>query len=621
TQDLGTEPLPEPLPIESQEIPEPIEPKGWVDKDFIISFDDGKGAEEFADALNVSVAVTPPGIEFEGTIHAVWDEYSDLTKSKEIHYSSSKDNGASWSGEEKDIIISLKKKDSKASPANNSVMPSICVDELGYIHVIWAQLYNNTMTWEVHYIRSTNNGESWSAAKRISNFRGEGDATSILFPKLAVGTHFVQKSKADPAPLYACWPENHKGEYQEVYFSMSSDGGDVWTGAGKDIIISTPEGQPDQYFAHSPQIGAGGDYGKITHVTWKQEHRSKAVGDEICYRRRAANGEWQDIIPISKWDPEYPMKIETVSIASGHLDVHVVWNQINETSGDPPEIFYSGSPNLGVDWLQKEVMISDPDGMPAKAPTAATILKEAVKGKADPPATEVHVTWSEVDENSPEKTYEIHYSMSADPWDPKRWTGQENDIVLSWPDKNKDANAQNPSIAMRQDKETGNWDPQIVWEELNVFESKDKADSNTEIHYKPSLYPLDVSVSPGGAGWVTKNPDKLLYEEGEDVEITAHANSGYVFSDWSGDTTGSANPKTITMNSCMSITANYDHVDLVANSVTGPSSCNEGDNIGIFRSFSNNGNIASSYFWFGLYLSTDSVITTSDTLVYSGYVS
>ena len=104
TQDLGTEPLPEPLPIESQEIPEPIEPKGWVDKDFIISFDDGKGAEEFADALNVSVAVTPPGIEFEGTIHAVWDEYSDLTKSKEIHYSSSKDNGASWSGEEKDII-------------------------------------------------------------------------------------------------------------------------------------------------------------------------------------------------------------------------------------------------------------------------------------------------------------------------------------------------------------------------------------------------------------------------------------------------------------------------------------------------------------------------------------
>ncbi len=59
---------------------------------------------------------------------------------------------------------------------------------------------------------------------------------------------------------------------------------------------------------------------------------------------------------------------------------------------------------------------------------------------------------------------------------------------------------------------------------------------------------------PVGEGSVEKDPDKGAYEEGEEVELTAVPEVGYVFSEWSGDLTGSDNPATITMNSNKSIT-------------------------------------------------------------------
>jgi len=73
----------------------------------------------------------------------------------------------------------------------------------------------------------------------------------------------------------------------------------------------------------------------------------------------------------------------------------------------------------------------------------------------------------------------------------------------------------------------------------------------------PSTYTLTVNVSPTGYGSVTKNPDKSSYSSGETVQLTANANSGYIFNNWSGDASGSTNPYTITMNGNKSVTANF----------------------------------------------------------------
>ncbi len=70
-------------------------------------------------------------------------------------------------------------------------------------------------------------------------------------------------------------------------------------------------------------------------------------------------------------------------------------------------------------------------------------------------------------------------------------------------------------------------------------------------------YTLTTSVNPAGAGIISLNPSGGTYTAGTQVTLTAVANSGYVFSSWSGDLTGTTNPATITMNSNKSVTANF----------------------------------------------------------------
>ena len=70
-------------------------------------------------------------------------------------------------------------------------------------------------------------------------------------------------------------------------------------------------------------------------------------------------------------------------------------------------------------------------------------------------------------------------------------------------------------------------------------------------------YTLTVTVNPSGAGTVSLNPAGGTYTAGTIVTLTAIANSGYVFSSWGGDLTGSQNPTTINMNSDKVVVANF----------------------------------------------------------------
>jgi len=53
------------------------------------------------------------------------------------------------------------------------------------------------------------------------------------------------------------------------------------------------------------------------------------------------------------------------------------------------------------------------------------------------------------------------------------------------------------------------------------------------------------------------NPPGGVYNAGTAVTVTATPSTGYTFGSWSGDLTGSVNPKTITMNGNKSVTANF----------------------------------------------------------------
>jgi hypothetical protein len=74
-------------------------------------------------------------------------------------------------------------------------------------------------------------------------------------------------------------------------------------------------------------------------------------------------------------------------------------------------------------------------------------------------------------------------------------------------------------------------------------------------HFTENQYTLTVMID--GVGSVTKNPNQASYSYGTVVTLTAIPGSGWIFSSWSGDLTGSQNPKTITMNGNKVVTAHF----------------------------------------------------------------
>ncbi len=69
-------------------------------------------------------------------------------------------------------------------------------------------------------------------------------------------------------------------------------------------------------------------------------------------------------------------------------------------------------------------------------------------------------------------------------------------------------------------------------------------------------YDLNVIIEPEEGGEVIINPQPP-YKEGDSVTLIANTTEGYKFISWSGDITNSINPITVTMESNMTIYANY----------------------------------------------------------------
>jgi len=66
-----------------------------------------------------------------------------------------------------------------------------------------------------------------------------------------------------------------------------------------------------------------------------------------------------------------------------------------------------------------------------------------------------------------------------------------------------------------------------------------------------------LTIIAGTGGTTDPAPGSYDYDSGTLVSVTATASSGYQFSSWSGDASGTTNPITVTMDSDKSITANF----------------------------------------------------------------
>ena len=70
-----------------------------------------------------------------------------------------------------------------------------------------------------------------------------------------------------------------------------------------------------------------------------------------------------------------------------------------------------------------------------------------------------------------------------------------------------------------------------------------------------------LTIVAGTGGTTNPTPGSHTYDSGAQVSITATPSSGYQFSGWSGDASGTSNPTTITMDSDKSVTASFSATD------------------------------------------------------------
>ncbi len=82
-------------------------------------------------------------------------------------------------------------------------------------------------------------------------------------------------------------------------------------------------------------------------------------------------------------------------------------------------------------------------------------------------------------------------------------------------------------------------------------------DLTVTANFRQNTYSLFVGANPASGGTVSRDPQEAAYTYGERVTVTAAPASGYSFTGWSGDTIGTANSVTITIDGNKTLTATF----------------------------------------------------------------
>jgi predicted neuraminidase len=243
-----------------------------------------------------------PSIAVSGeNIYVVWHDYT--LGNAEIFFKFSTDNASTWSSTKRLTDIS-----------GFSAYPSITVSGEN-IHVAW---YDGTpQNGDVFYMRSTDNGSTWSVERNLTSNAGKS-----FFPSIVVSGDNVHLIWADFTPGNG-----------EIFYKRSLDNGVTWS---KERRLTHNRGG-----SVTPSITVSGNN---VHVTWRDKSPGNA---EIFYKCSTNNGDtWSNKKRLTKnaGSSTYP------SIAVIGDNVHVTWN---DNSRGNYEIFYKHSTNNGSTWSMK----------------------------------------------------------------------------------------------------------------------------------------------------------------------------------------------------------------------------------------------------------------------------
>jgi hypothetical protein len=221
-------------------------------------------------------------------LHMVWNAYP------QVYYKTSTDGGGGWTTGRR-----------LTWSGGLSGYPALAVDSSGDLHVVWDN--DATGKDEIYYKKSTDEGVTWTATKRITWTSG-GSYYSAIAPGASQNIHVV-------------WNDNTPGNY-EIYHKKSTNRGDTWTATKRITWTSGTSWLP------AIALDPSGDL----HVVWQDFTPGKA---EIYYKKSTDGGDTWSTTQRITWTSDDSYRPAMAVDSSGNL--HVVWQ--DETPGNT-EIYY-----------------------------------------------------------------------------------------------------------------------------------------------------------------------------------------------------------------------------------------------------------------------------------------
>ena len=282
---------------------------GWSeDVQFTFSGDNGK-----------------PSIAVSGSnVHVAWVNY---TSEYDIFYRKSEDFGFTWTEEK--ILTNPE----RVYPTN----PRLAVNG-DIIHAVFEDIRISS-TFEIYYLRSIDNGETWTEEVRISEFTGDFSVN----PDISV----------DGDNVYVVFADERVGGfvgYREIYFKRSSDGGITW---GDDMRLTYHQiGTSDV-----PSIIATPT--KL-HLVYSQSTGGDPSAMEVMYMNSSDQGDtWSTPVMLSADDDRHSIFSGPNGFAVVDDTVHVVWQ--DQRHFNDGELYYRRSIDAGASWGPEIRLLERPD--------------------------------------------------------------------------------------------------------------------------------------------------------------------------------------------------------------------------------------------------------------------
>ena len=248
-----------------------------------------------------------PAIAIGGsnTLYVVWED--DTSGHSEVYFKRSPDGGVTW-----DPMKRL------TWTTNHSWRPGVAAGSGGAVVVVWEEHDNTGQGAEIFYKRSTDGGNSWGAAQRLtwtSNMSGN--------PAIASSPGGV---------IQVVWEGSQSGD-PEIYTKTSTDDGGTWSASKRLTWMSGLSFEAD----------VAVDSGNGIHVAWEDD---VSGGLEIYYRGSPDGGLTWGTSKRLTWSSDSSYFPAVAADSKG--GVHVVWR------GNTPanyEVFYKSSPDGGATWM------------------------------------------------------------------------------------------------------------------------------------------------------------------------------------------------------------------------------------------------------------------------------